>query len=288
MDTSVPTRLRLIAQLIRLPSQTGTLLLMLPTLWALVLASKGRPDPILMAVFAVGAFLMRSAGVILNDLSDRRFDREVARTKTRPLASGILSATDAVLTLLALLALAGALLTVLNRLTMLLGPIAFLLAALYPLAKRVVPLPQAVLGVAFGWGVVMAWAAARNELEPQAWLLFASAVAWAVAYDTIYALQDRDDDRRIGIYSSAILFGSWTWLAVAISFALTLICLGVAGWLSEIGTVFYGILAAAGGFGSQQAWRIRQEVSSDLALAMFRQHTWIGAAILIGFWIGFL
>jgi 4-hydroxybenzoate polyprenyltransferase len=288
MDTSVPTRLRLIAQLIRLPSQTGTLLLMLPTLWALMLASKGRPDPILMAVFAVGAFLMRSAGVILNDLSDRRFDREVARTKTRPLASGVLPVADAVLMLFLLLLLAGGLLTLLNRLTLLLGPIAFLLAALYPLAKRVVPLPQAVLGVAFGWGVVMAWAAAHNELEPQAWLLFASAVAWAMAYDTIYALQDRADDRRIGIYSSAILFGSWTWLAVAISFALTLICLGLAGWLSEIGTVFYGILAAVGGFGSQQVWRIRQEVSSDLALAMFKQHTWIGAAILIGFWIGFL
>jgi len=288
MNAPAPTRLQLIAQLIRLPSQTGTLLLMLPTLWALVLASRGRPDPILMVVFAAGAFLMRSAGVILNDLSDRRFDREVARTKTRPLASGALPVTDAVLMLLLLLMLAGALLTLLNRLTLMLGPIAFFLAALYPLAKRVVPLPQVMLGVAFGWGVVMAWAAARNELEPQTWLLFGSAIAWAVAYDTIYALQDRADDQRIGIHSSAILFGINTWLAVAVSFGMTAICLALAGWLSEIGMVFYGVLAASCGFVSQQISRLRGDVPPEMALAMFKQHAWVGVVILAGFWMGFL
>jgi 4-hydroxybenzoate polyprenyltransferase len=142
--------------------------------------------------------------------------------------------------------------------------------------------------MAFGWGVVMAWAAARGTLEPQAWLLFAATIAWAVAYDTIYAVQDQADDRRVGIKSSAILFGRWTWLAVAVSFGLMMACLGLAGWLSGIGVVFYGVLAASCGFVSQQITTLRGPVSSSLAFSMFRQHTWIGAAILAAFWIGFL
>jgi len=202
-SSDTPSRLRLIAELIRLPNQTGTLLLMLPTLWALVLASHGRPDPLLLVIFIAGSFLMRSAGVILNDAADRRLDRQVDRTRTRPLASGRLSLATAFAVLLVLLGIAGSLLFLLDRLALLLSPVALLLAAGYPFAKRILPLPQAVLGVAFGWGVVMAWAAARGTLDPQAWLLFAGTIAWAVAYDTIYALQDLSDDRRIGIRSSS-------------------------------------------------------------------------------------
>lgn len=283
-----PSRWRLIADLIRLPNQTGTLLLMLPTLWALVLASRGRPDPFLLAVFATGSFLMRSAGVILNDAADRRLDRQVERTKLRPLASGRLSMGIALAVLCALLAAAGSLLLLVNRLTLLLSPIALLLAALYPFAKRFLPLPQAVLGMAFGWGVVMAWAAARDTLEPQTWLLFAATVAWAVAYDTIYALQDQADDRRVGIRSSAILFGQRAWLAVAASIGLMTLCLGAAGWLSEIGVVFYGVLAASCGFAGQQVRALRGPISPTLAFSMFRQHAWIGATILAGLWLGFL
>jgi 4-hydroxybenzoate polyprenyltransferase len=282
------SRLKLIAALIRLPSQTGTLLLMLPALWALVLASQGRPDPRLLVIFMAGAFLMRSAGVILNDVADRRLDREVERTRTRPLASGALSTGEALAALLVLLAAAGGLLLLLDPLALFLSPVALLLASAYPFAKRFLPIPQAVLGVAFGWGVVMAWAAARGALEPQAWLLFGGTIAWAVAYDTIYALQDREDDRRAGIRSSAILFGQWTWLAVAASFGLTAACLGIAGWLSGIGPVFYGVLGASCGFVSQQAWMLRKPVPAPSAFSMFRQHAWIGAAILAGFWMGFL
>ncbi|MBM4119473.1 MAG: 4-hydroxybenzoate octaprenyltransferase [Nitrospira sp.] len=288
MDTAVTVRLRLIAQLIRLPSQTGTLLLMVPTLWALILASHGRPDPMLIALFAFGSFLMRSAGVILNDAADRRFDSQVERTKTRPLASGALALPEAAIILLVLLVCASGLLLLLNQLALRLSPVALLLAILYPFAKRIFPLPQAVLGIAFGWGVVMAWAAAANALAPEAWLLFAGTIAWAVAYDTIYALQDRTDDERLGIKSSAILFGKNTWLAVAISFGTMAACLALAGWLSGIGVVFYGVLAACCGFVSQQAWTIRNNVSAQAAFAMFRQHVWIGWAILAGFWIGFL
>ncbi len=282
-----PSRLRLVAQLIRLPNQTGTLLLMLPTLWALVLASRGRPNPTLLVIFAAGSFLMRSAGVIMNDLADRRFDRQVDRTKARPLASGALSVPEALAALLTLLAVAGGMLLFLDRLAILLSPAALVLAAFYPFSKRVLPLPQAVLGIAFGWGVVMAWAAARGTLEPQTWLLFGGTIAWAVAYDTIYALQDREDDRRVGIKSSAILFGQWTWLAVAASFGVMILCLGWVGWLSGIGPAYYGVLAASCGFVSQQIRKLRGPVSPSLAFSMFRQHVWIGWAILAGFWAGF-
>ena len=287
-SSDTPSRLRLIAELIRLPNQTGTLLLMLPTLWALVLASHGRPDPLLLVIFIAGSFLMRSAGVILNDAADRRLDRQVDRTRTRPLASGRLSLATAFAVLLVLLGIAGSLLFLLDRLALLLSPVALLLAAGYPFAKRILPLPQAVLGVAFGWGVVMAWAAARGTLDPQAWLLFAGTIAWAVAYDTIYALQDLSDDRRIGIRSSAILFGQWTWLAVAVSFGFMTLCLGTAGWLSGIGPVYYGVLAASCGFVSRQVMMLRGSVSPLLSFSMFRQHAWIGGAILTGFWLGFL
>ncbi len=287
-SSDAPGRLKLIAELIRLPSQTGTLLLMLPTLWALALASHGRPDPLLLAIFIAGSFLMRSAGVILNDMADRRLDRQVERTRTRPLASGSLSLGTAGVALLVLLAIAGSLLLLLDRLALLLSPVALLLAAGYPFAKRLLPLPQAVLGVAFGWGVVMAWAAARGTLDPEAWLLFLGTVAWAIAYDTIYALQDLDDDRRVGIRSSAILFAHWTWLAVAVSFGLAMLCLGVAGWLSGIGPVFYGVLAACSGFVSHQVMTLRGPVTPPHALSMFRQHAWIGGAILAGFFLGFL
>lgn len=261
---------------------------MLPTLWALTLASHGRPDPTLVVIFSLGSFLMRSAGVILNDAADRRLDRQVERTRMRPLASGRLPMRDALAVLLTLLTIAAGLVLLLDRLVLLLSPVALLLAAVYPFAKRILPLPQAVLGLAFGWGVVMAWAAARGTLDPQAWLLFAATIAWAIAYDTIYALQDQTDDRRAGIKSSAILFGRWTWLAVAVSFGLTMLCLGAAGWLSGIGPVFYGVLAASGGFVSQQVMKLRGPVSGPLAFAMFQQHVWIGGAILAGLWAGFV
>jgi len=280
--------LHLIAELIRLPNQTGTFLLMLPTLWALLLASRGHPDPLLLAVFAAGSFVMRSAGGILNDAADRQLDRHVQRTRSRPLASGRLSMRAALSVLGVLLAAAGSLLVFLNRLTLLLSPIALLLAALYPFAKRILPIPQAVLGVAFGWGVLMAWAAARGVLELQAWLLFAGTVAWAIAYDTIYALQDQADDQRVGIKSSALLFGRRTWLAVAASAGLMLLCLAAAGWLSEIGLAFYGLLAACCGFLSQQVRALRGPIPPALALSMFKQHVWVGWAILAGIWAGFL
>ncbi len=277
-----------LARLIRLPNQSGTLLLMLPTLWALVFASHGRPSLMLLLIFAAGSFIMRSAGVVMNDLADRSFDRRVERTRTRPLVSGAVTARQALLTILVLLIMAGGLLLLLDPLTIALSPVAVLLAAIYPFSKRVLALPQAVLGIAFGWGVIMAWTAAAHSVPLLAWLLYAATVCWAVAYDTIYALQDREDDLRIGVRSSAILFGSYAWLAVGCCLMLMLLLLGVTGWLNGLNAGFYGMLAAIAGFLMQQVLVVRKAISPAHAFRLFKQHVWVGWSILAGIWLGFL
>lgn len=259
---------------------------MLPTLWALVLAYHGRPPLALLLIFSAGSFLMRSAGVVMNDLADRSFDRQVARTRLRPLASGAVSVRQAVFLILVLLTSAAALLVLLNPLAIALSPIAVLLAALYPFAKRVLALPQAVLGIAFGWGVIMAWAAATNGVAVSAWLLYAATICWAIAYDTIYALQDREDDMRIGVKSSAILFGRHVWIAVGSWLAAMLILLGAAGLAHNLNAAFYGVLAAIGGFLSVHVLALRRTITSAQAFRFFQHHVWIGVAILAGIWIG--
>ena len=277
-----------LCSLIRLSNQTGTLLLMLPVLWALVLASQGRPSGLLAGLFIAGSFLMRSAGVIINDLADRSFDRQVTRTQTRPLASGALRPWHAVLFLGSLLAGAVSLLFFLNPLAIRLGPAALLLAVIYPFTKRFFRLPQLFLGLAFGWGAVMAWAAVRNQLDPAVWLLYASVICWALAYDTIYALQDVEDDLRIGVNSSAILFGSHVWIAVGIIETAMLALLATAGWLENLNLAFYGGLAGVAGFLSQQVRRLRGAVAPSEAFTMFKQHVGVGFVILIGLWVGTL
>mgnify|MGYP001014327186 CR=1 FL=1 len=275
-------------RLIRFGNQTGTALLLLPTCWALVLAARGLPSWRLLAVFTAGSFLMRSAGVILNDLADQSFDRHVARTKSRPLASGELTRTQAFVFLALLLAVAGALLVLLNPLTRWLAPVAVALAALYPFAKRFIHIPQAILGIAFGWGTIMAWTATRNTIEPQAWIVFAATVLWAIAYDTIYAVQDRDDDRRIGVKSAALLFGSALWIAVGLALGLMLALLVLAGLLTEIGWAYYLALGAVGIFFAVQGAALRSRIDPPQAFRMFQAHVWAGAAILAGLVAGFL
>jgi len=261
---------------------------MLPTLWSLVLATRGRPPLHLFAIFVTGSFVMRSAGVVLNDLADRSFDRHVARTRVRPLASGELSATHALLIAGLLLSLAGMLILLLDPLTILLSPIAILLACLYPFAKRVIHVPQAMLGIAFGWGTIMAWTASRGAVEGPAWCLFAATVCWAIGYDTIYALQDREDDRRIGVKSSALLFGSSTWIAVGTVFCAMLMLLGLAGWLTRIGWIYYAALTAIGMWCLRQALQLKETMPAPIAFRMFQQHVWVGAAVLAGMLAGFL
>lgn len=277
-----------VSRLIRLPSQTGTWLLMLPTLWALVLSSQGIPPWQLLVIFILGSFVMRSAGVILNDLADRSFDRQVARTRQRPLASGDMAPAHALIVLAVLLTLAGLLVLQLNALTIMLSPAAIALAALYPFAKRVIHLPQAVLGIAFGWGTIMAWTASRGVIESAAWLTFAATICWAIAYDTIYALQDMDDDRRIGVKSSALYFGSAAWLAVGSTGAIMLLLLGIGSGMMGIGAITYGVLAAVGVFLAKQVNELRNPISPERAFELFQQHVWIGTAILVGLILGFL
>ena len=232
---------------------------------------------------------MRSAGVVLNDLADRSFDRQVARTRQRPLASGELTSWQAGIVLTVLLALSGLLVSHLNLLTIYLSPIAVLLAALYPFAKRYIHIPQAILGIAFGWGTIMAWTALRGSLDIAAWLLFAATVCWAIGYDTIYAIQDLEDDRRIGVKSSALLFGASVWMAVAISLTAMLCLLGIAGMISGIGWLFYGTLAGVGLFGFKQTAILKsRKVEPAQAFRLFQQHVWIGTAILAGLLFGFV
>ncbi len=231
---------------------------------------------------------MRSAGVIINDLADRSFDRQVTRTHTRPLASGTLRPWQALLFLGVLLAAAVSLLLFLNPLAIRLGPVALGLAAIYPFTKRFFRVPQLFLGLAFGWGAVMAWAAVRYQLDPAVWLLFAATICWAVAYDTIYALQDVEDDLRIGVNSSAILFGASVWIAVGTAGTAMLGLLAIAGWLENLNAAFYGGLAGVAGFLSQQVRRLRGDVSPPEAFTMFKHHVGVGLAILIGIWVGTL
>src|SRR5579885_1956466 len=272
--------------LIRLSNQSGTLLLMLPTWWALVVASHGRPPVSLLAIFAAGSFVMRSAGVAMNDLADRAIDRQVVRTKQRPLASGRLAPRHAAMLILLLLIVAAALLLALNHTVLVLSPVAVVLAAAYPFAKRVLALPQAILGVAFGWGVVMAWAAVTEQIDVSTWLLYGAAIAWAIGYDTIYALQDREDDARIGVKSSALLFGRYTWLGVGAAFFMMIALLAITAGRAEANVAVFGALAGIAGFLVRQVTELHRPVSRERAFRLFKQHVWVGWAVLAALWLG--
>lgn len=271
-----------LARLIRLPNQTGTYLLLLPTLWALVLAARGIPPLKLLVVFTGGAFVMRSAGVIMNDLADQAFDRQVSRTKTRPLASGELSRRQAYTLLGLLLLVAAGLLLALPPLVAWLSPMAAGLAALYPFSKRWIHIPQAMLGIAFGWGTIMGWASVREQLDASAWLLFGATAMWAIAYDTIYALQDLEDDRRVGVKSAALYFGSSLNRGVGLALAAMLVLFTIAGWLNQLQWPFYCTLFGVGLFFIKQVSDLQQPVSPARAFAMFRSHIWVGVALLFG------
>ncbi|MFQ5589383.1 MAG: 4-hydroxybenzoate octaprenyltransferase, partial [Nitrospiria bacterium] len=203
-----------VARLMRLDKQYGTLLLLFPTLWSLIVASEGRPTLKHLVLFTVGSFVMRSAGCVMNDMADHKFDARVDRTKTRPLAAKELNMKEALIVLAILLCGALIIVLLLNRFVFLLSFAALFFAAVYPFAKRVTYLPQIVLGIAFSWGIILAWAAVKNSLSAVPFLILLANLCWAAGYDTIYALMDREDDVKIGVKSTAILFGEKSWLAV--------------------------------------------------------------------------
>lgn len=245
MSASAPAlgKLSAISDLVRLPKQQGTLLLLWPTMWSLFIASSGVPSLKLILIFLLGTFLMRSAGCAINDLADRKFDPEVERTRTRPLASGRLKPVEALFVFAFLCLLAFVLVLQLNTLTVMLSLAGLALAAAYPFVKRVSHFPQVVLGMAFGWGAVMAWSAVRGELSVAALLIFVANIFWSTAYDTIYALMDKEDDIKIGVKSTAIFFGSHVFSALVALYFLTTLALGAAGIIEGLGLVYLAGLA---------------------------------------------
>lgn len=272
---------RALLQLIRFDKPIGTLLLLWPTLWALWIAAQGVPSINLLAIFVLGTFLTRSAGCIVNDLADRHVDRAVARTNGRPLVTGAVSTKEALALFCAMMLLAFVLVLLTNTLTIQLSFVAVLLASTYPFMKRYTHLPQVVLGLAFSWGIPMAFAAQLNQLPPALWLLFLGNLWWIVAYDTKYAMVDREDDILAGVKSTAILFGKHDRLAVAILQLLCLLTLFLAGREFSLGLYFnLSLLVAAALFGYQQ-YLIRSR-DRDACFRAFLHNNWVGLAIFVG------
>lgn len=285
--SSLVERLDQYSQLTRFGRPIGSLLLLWPTLWALWLAGRGAPDPYIVVVFFVGVFLMRAAGCVINDYADREIDGHVKRTRNRPLATGAVTEREALVLFVILGLVAFALVLTLNRLTIYLSFVGVGLAALYPFMKRYTHLPQLVLGAAFSWSIPMAWAAEANALPAVAWWLVAANVCWVVAYDTIYAMVDRDDDLKIGVKSTAILLGSLDRAAVAVCHVLTIAILCFVGLRLELGGYYYAGLAAAALFAAYQQWRIRKR-DRDACFSAFLNNSWLGAAVFAGILLQYL
>lgn len=278
---TLAARLKEYALLMRLHRPIGIFLLLWPALWGLWFAAEGRPDPKVLVIFVLGVVLMRSAGCVINDYADRDFDPHVARTRDRPLAAGRVTPREA-LALFALLCLAAfGLVLLLDWLTVALAVVAAWLATSYPFLKRYTHLPQFYLGAAFGWSIPMGFAAQTGGVPAIAWVLFAANVCWAVAYDTAYAMVDRDDDRRIGVKSTAILFGRYDRLLIGVFHAAALVLLAAAGALAERGALYYGGLAAAAALALYQQLLIRTR-SRDGCFRAFLNNNWFGAAVFAG------
>ena len=280
------TRFSLYWRLVRADKPIGIYLLLWPALWALWLAADGIPPWWILLVFVLGTALMRSAGCAINDFADRHFEGQVERTAQRPLATGLVSAREAVVVFAVLSLLAFALVLTLNAKTIAHSFIAVALAALYPFTKRYTHMPQLVLGMAFGWAVPMAFAAVQNSIPPLAWVLFAATVLWALIYDTMYAMVDREDDLKIGIKSTAILFGRFDRLIIGF---LQLIMLALLWWVGDMagrGAAFHiALIAAAALFGYQQ-WLIRER-GRDACFRAFLNNHYFGLLLFLGLFVDY-
>lgn len=281
MIDTISHRLDAYERLMRLDKPIGALLLLWPALWGLWLAAYGFPDLDNLLIFIVGVILMRSFGCIVNDFADRRFDPHVERTRERPLATGEVSAYEAIMLAVFLLLLALMLVLQLNRLTVILAFIALPLAVVYPFLKRVFVFPQAWLGIAFGFSIPMAFAAQHGSLMAVAWVLLIANIFWAIAYDTEYAMVDRDDDVKLGLKSSAILLGRHDVTGVMIAHALFLLVMVAVGYERQLGVLYYVGLAAAAGLVGYQYRLIRSRRREDCFKA-FLNNNWVGLAIFAG------
>ena len=267
--------------LTRLNRPVGIWLLLWPTLWALWLASRGKPDPRLFIIFVSGTVLMRSAGCAINDYADRSFDPHVERTKERPLAAGRISTVEALVLFAALSLTALGLALQLNKLTLLLAVAGAALAVSYPFIKRFLSVPQLYLGITFGWGIPMAFAAQLERVPRVAWLLLLANVLWVTVYDTIYAMVDRDDDVKIGVRSTAILFGDSDRHIIAALQAMTLLALYLIGGIMRMGPWYYGGLIAGALFFVYHLWLIRAR-ERDACLRAFLNNNYFGMSVFLG------
>ena len=268
-------------KLMRLDKPIGILLLLWPTLWGLWFASAGHPPWPIVLIFALGTVLMRSAGCVVNDYADREFDPHVARTKDRPLASGLVTGREALLLAAGLAVLAFLLILPLNSLVLMLSVPALLLAASYPYTKRFFAIPQAYLGIAFGFGIPMAYAAIQGSVPVQAWMLLLANVFWSIAYDTEYAMVDRADDLKIGIKTSAITFGRYDVIAIMLCYGMALGLLFWIGWQDKRGLVYFAGLVVAAGIAVYH-YRLIRNRDPVLCFRAFLHNHWLGAAVFAG------
>ena len=268
-------------RLMRLDKPIGILLLLWPTLWGQWLASNGQPNWMILWIFVLGVVLMRSAGCVINDYADRDFDPHVARTRDRPLAARQVSPREALLLAGGLALLAFLLILPLNKLVLALSVVALFLAASYPFTKRFFAVPQAYLGIAFGFGIPMSYAALQGAVPVEAWILLVANVFWAIAYDTQYAMVDRADDVKIGIKTSAITFGRFDLLAIGVCYAATLALLAWVGQRLQLGIAFWLGLAVAGAIAVYHMRLIRTREPRECFRA-FLHNTWFGAAVFAG------
>lgn len=280
--TAPPPKLTLYLRLMRVHRPIGTLLLLWPTLWALWLACDGMPPLNVLLIFVAGTFLMRSAGCVINDIADRKIDGHVARTKDRPLAAGWVSTREALTVFVILVALSAlTLLPILSPLLVGLACVAVFLAASYPFTKRFFAIPQGYLGIAFGFGIPMAFAAILDTVPPVAWWLLVANVFWAIAYDTEYAMVDRPDDLKIGIKTSAITFGRFDVAAVMSCYGLTLAILAGVGHSMHLGWPYWAGLIAAAGIALYHYTLIKDRDTTKCFTA-FMHNNWLGAAVFAG------
>ena len=274
-------RLSLYMRLTRLNRPIGTLLLLWPTLWAVWIAGAGHPAWHIVLIFVLGTVLMRSAGCAVNDYADRDFDKHVKRTRERPVTSGRISPREAIWVASSLALLAFVLILPLNNLTLLLSFPAVFLATSYPYTKRFLAIPQAYLGIAFVFGIPMAFAAQLGSVPAAAWLLLVANVFWAIAYDTEYAMVDRDDDIHLDIHSAALLFGRYDVAAVMVCYAITLALLARAGLMISAGWIYYAGLMLAAGIALYHYTLIKNR-SRELCFKAFLHNNWFGAAVFAG------
>ncbi len=274
-------RLNAYERLMRLDKPIGILLLLWPTLWGLWFASAGLPQLDVLLIFVTGTALMRSAGCVVNDFADRNFDPHVERTRDRPIAAGVIQPKEALILAAVLMLCAFVLVLFLSALTIKLAFVAAAIAVIYPFVKRVFPLPQAWLGVAFGFGIPMAYAAVWKALPLVGWLLLLATVFWAIAYDTEYAMVDRDDDLKIGVKSSAILFGRYDVLGVLTAHALFLGMMTGIGWWQLRGPFYFAGLTIASVLVVYQYFLIRNR-SREGCFRAFLNNNWVGCVIFVG------